>query len=403
MNPTRGRGPRRIWRRILWGLVWPRRFERTQPTISGVVLIGLSLGIGTAAYNSASNILFIALSLLLACLILSGVLAWLNLRGVAWELEVQPPLRAGQQAEVSLKLRNTKRFLPTYALWFEFAASPFERREPARPESTITAKGIDVWAALSKAEAEEARGTVHLRTRLDPGAGARLDWCFTPARRGLLRIELRGVGSLFPFGFLRKLTGTDLRREVPVWPAPVEYRRHAGATPRRPEGDIRQSTVGHEGEMIALRSYETGDSHRLIHWKASARKRRLLIRQFSAQNSDACSIWLRTDAGVWTRPEQFELMLSLVATVAQDLFRAGRLQATVIDRGQPVATKRLADLESFLDRLSQVSAAPAPAPGPAPGPAQETPSRPRQSVMVFEPEGTRGVAAYINGVKAAST
>jgi hypothetical protein len=92
-------------------------------------------------------------------------------------------------------------------------------------------------------------------------------------------------------------------------------------------------------------------------------------------------------------------MLSLVATVAQDLFRAGRLQATVIDLGQPVATKRLADLESFLDRLSQVSPK-APAPGPA---RTETPSRPRQSVMVFEPDGTRGVAAYINGVKAAST
>jgi uncharacterized protein (DUF58 family) len=152
--------------------------------------------------------------------------------------------------------------------------------------------------------------------------------------------------------------------------------------------------------MIALRSYETGDSHRLIHWKASARKRRLLIRQFSDQNSDACSIWLRTDAGLWTRPDQFELMLSLAATVAQDLFRAGRLQATVIDLGQPVATKRLADLESFLDRLSQVSSAQAPAAVPA---GTEAPSRPRQSVMVFEPEGTRGVAAYINGVKAAST
>ena len=85
-------GRRRFWRRVLWGLLWPRRQQRIQPTVSGLVLIGLSLGIGTAAYNSASNILFIALSLLLACLILSGVLTWLNLRHVDWQLEVRPCL-----------------------------------------------------------------------------------------------------------------------------------------------------------------------------------------------------------------------------------------------------------------------------------------------------------------------
>ena len=395
MNPVPGKRPRHLGRRLLWGLVWPRRSERIQPTLSGVVLIGLSLGIGTAAYNSASNILFIALALLLACLILSGVLAWLNLRGLEWKLEVAPPLRAGQPAEVSLDLANGKKFLPTYALWFEFAAAPFDRRAPARPESTITAKGIDVWAALAKAESELMKGTVHLRTRLDPGARTRLDWVFTPARRGLVRVELRGVGSLFPFGFLRKLTGTDLRRELPVWPAPVEYRRLAGATPRRPQGELRNATVGAEGEMIALRNYETGDSHRLIHWKASARKRRLLIRQFSSQNSDACSLWVRTDRGLWPRPEQFETMLSLAATLAQDLFRAGRLQATALDGGPPVATKRLADLESFLDRLAEAEVSPGAA---VPGQAQ-----PRQNVMVFEPEGSRGVAAHINGVKTAAT
>ena len=157
MNQADGSNRRLFWRRVLWGLVWPRRFERIQPTISGVVLIGLSLGIGTAAYNSASNILFIALALLLACLILSGVLAWLNLRRVEWKLEVEPPLQAGQEAGLSLLLRNGKKFLPTYALWFEFAAGPFERREPPRPESTITAKGIDVWAALSKVTTAPAR------------------------------------------------------------------------------------------------------------------------------------------------------------------------------------------------------------------------------------------------------
>jgi uncharacterized protein (DUF58 family) len=393
-------GQRLVWRRILWSLVWPSRHERIQPTLSGVILIGLSLGIGTAAYNSASNILFIALSLLLACLILSGVLSWLNLRGLDWRLELQPPLRAGQETEVALLIRNTKRHLPTYALWFEFAATPFQRGDEARPETTLTARGIDVWAALAKAEAESAGGAVHLRARLDPGAEARLGWVFTPARRGLLKIQLLGVGSFFPFGFLKKMSGVDLQTEAHVWPAPVEYRRHTGFGPRRSVGELQRTRAGHEGEMIALRRYEAGDPHRLIHWKASARTGRLLIRQFSAQDAEACSLWLNTDAAIWTRPEQFELLMSFVATLAQDLFRAGRLQAAAIDDGPPAPTRRVADLESFLDRLAEARPQPAPARG-----SSAPPFRPpqRSDLLTFAPDGPRGVAAYIDGHKAAST
>jgi uncharacterized protein (DUF58 family) len=391
-----GSARRPFWRRAIWGLIWPTRHERIQPTVSGAVLIGLSLGIGTAAYNSASNILFIALSLLLACLILSGVLAWLNLRRVGWQLEIEPPLRAGQEALVGLQLHNGKGFLPTYALWFEFAAGPFERGEPARPETTITARGIDVWAALARKEEAVASGTVHLRSRLDAGGRARLDWAFTPARRGLYRVELRGVGSLYPFGFLRKLAGTDLRREVHVWPAPVEYRRFQGAGARRSSGDLQQPRAGNEGDMIALRRYEFGDSHRLVHWKASARTGRLVVRQFSAENSEACSIWLRTDAGLWGAPGQFELLMSFAATLAQDLFCAGRLQSAGIDSGPQLPMRRVADLESFLDRLAEAR----------PLPAREgegAPARARINVLTFEPDGPRGVAAFTNGIKTAST
>jgi uncharacterized protein (DUF58 family) len=389
-----------FWRRILWGLIWPRRYERIQPTISGLVLIGLSLGIGTAAYNSASNILFIALALLLACLILSGVLAWLNLRGVEWTLEVRPPLIAGQEAPVGLVLRNEKHFIPTYALWFDFAATPVSLGEPAKPESTITGRGIDVWATLRKAEALVTRGSVHLKTRLDPKGGARLEWLFTPPARGILRVEVLGVGSLFPFGFLRKMTGKTQQREVPVWPAPVEYRRFGGAAARRPAGALRQARSGNEGEMFALRQYEHGDSHRLIHWKASARSGSLLIRQFSSMNSDACSLWLRTDAAVWTRPEQFELLLSFAATLAQDLFRAGRLQSTSIDADIPVPARRVADLESFLDRLSEARPLALSAPSST-GPHVH--GRALLNLLTFEPDGARGVAAYINGTKTAAT
>ncbi len=389
-----------FWREALWGLIWPRRRERIEPTLSGLVLVGLCFGVGTAAYNSASNILFIALSLLLACLILSGVLAWWNLRGVSWDMDVQPPLRAGQAAEVGLALRNAKRFLPTYALWFDFAATPRDRGEVARPESTITGKGIDVWAALRRVEESTQSGTVHLRTRLDPSGSARLSWMFTPPRRGLLRIELRAVGSLYPFGFLRKSSSTSQLREIPVWPAPVEYRRFAGGPALRPTGDLRQARSGTEGDMIALRAYDPGDSHRLIHWKASAKTGRLLVRQFSAQNSEACSIWLRTDADVWTRPEQFELLMSFAATLAQDLFHAGRLQSAALDAGPPLVIRRVSDLESFLDRLAEA----APYAPPAGAPAAGSPApRSRANLLTFEPDGPRGVAAYVNGVKTAAT
>ena len=389
---------RLVWRRILWSLVWPSRHERIQPTLSGVILIGLSLGIGTAAYNSASNILFIALSLLLACLILSGLLSSMNLRRLDWRLELQPPLRAGQETEVALLMTNLKRHLPTYALWFEFAATPFRRGDEARPETTLTARGIDVWAALSRAEAESAGGTVHLRNRLDPGAETRLGWVFTPARRGLLKIRLVGVGSLFPFGFLKKMSGIDLETEAHVWPAPVEYRRHPAASSRRSIGELQKTRAGNEGDMIALRTYQPGDSPRLIHWKASARSGRLLIRQFSAQDAQACSLWLNTDAAVWTRPEQFELLVSFTATLAQDLFRTGNLRSAAIDGWPEVPLRRVADLESFLDRLAEAEPRAAPARGSSP----PFPVSRRADLITFAPDGPRGVAAYLDGVKTAS-
>ena len=238
-NDWSGPGARRrtrerfTWNALLWSLVYPQRAHRILPTPSGVLLVALSLGIGTAAYNSSNNILFITLSLLLACLILSGVLSWLNLRGVVWRLQLAPPLRAGQVATVALDLRNGKSFLPTYGLWFELASRPVAAVGEHRAETTWTAKNIDVKALWKKSDDAHERGRLALRTRLDAGGEARLEWVFTPERRGRLRVELAGVGSLFPFGFLKKSIGTEVRAETVVWPAPVEYRRHAVASARR--------------------------------------------------------------------------------------------------------------------------------------------------------------------------
>lgn len=395
-GPGERRGARKFtWSALLWSLVYPRRGQRILPTVPGVVLIALSLGIGTAAYNSSSNILFITLSLLLTCLILSGVLSWLNLSGVQWRLQLSPPLRAGHDTVVVLELRNRKRFIPTYGLWFEFAARPVEAAAGQRAESTLTARGSEVRAALAKADAAEIRGRQALSARLDPGGETRLEWVIKPEQRGRFRVELVSVGSLFPFGFLRKDIGTDVVAETVVWPAPVEYRREAVAVARRSTGGERVARAGTGGDLLALRRYTTGDSHRLIHWKASARTGTLLVRQMAAETVEGFSLWIRTDAGVWSRPEQFELLVGFSATLAEDLFRAGRLLNVAIDAELPVPVRRIHDLEVLLDKLAVVR------PIAEAAVAGEYVAA-KQNVMTFGPEGARGVAAFVDGQKAAA-
>jgi uncharacterized protein (DUF58 family) len=383
------------WSGFLWSLVYPQRGQRILPTIPGLVLIALSFGIGTAAYNSSSNILFITLSLLLACLILSGVLSWLNLRGVQWRLQLAPPLRVGHETVVALELRNRKRFLPTYGLWFELAARPVETSVKQRAESTMNASGADIRAALAKADSSESRGRVPLSSRLDPQGESRVEWVFKVGQRGRLRVDLVGVGSLFPFGFLRKDIGTELVAETIVWPAPVEYRRHPIAARRRAAGGERVARAGSGGDLFALRRFTTGDSHRLIHWKASARTGSLLVRQFAAENAEGYSIWLRTDAGVWARPEQFELLISFAGSIIEDLFRAGRVLNVAIDADAPMPIRRVHDLEVVLDKLALAQPV-------TDVLATGTTLASKQNLMTFAPEGVRGVAAYVDGQQAAS-
>jgi uncharacterized protein (DUF58 family) len=384
------------WNALLWSMVYPQRGHRILPTAPGVVLIGLSFGIGTAAYNSSSNILFITLSLLLACLILSGVLSWLNLRGVRWRLQLAPPFRVGHDTLVALELQNKKSFLPTYGLWFEFAARPVADPKRQRAESTVNASGAEVRAAFAKIDAAEKRGRVMLPGRLDPRGEVRVEWVTKPDKRGRVRVELASVGSLFPFGFLRKDIGTELGAETIVWPAPIEYRRHAVATPRRSLGGDRVARPGTGGDLLALRRYTVGDSHRLIHWKASARTQTLLVRQFAAESAEGYALWLRTDAGVWTRPEQFEVLVALAATLAEDLFRAGRLISVALDAEPPLMVRRAHDLETFLDQLAVVQ----PSEEAAIGADRVLVAK--RNVMTFAPDGVRGVAAYVDGQKAAS-
>ncbi len=366
------------WRRLLWSYLYPPRGQRIMPTVSGILMIAVALGIGSAAYNTSNNILFITLSLLLACLIGSGVMSALNLAKVAWRVLPSPPYRAGQTGTVTIELRNAKRLLPTYGLWFDL-------RTKAQPKGQRLVQ----------------------RHRLDPEGGTvQLDWTWTPAQRGHEVIELAGVGSLFPFGFLRKVLASEVRTEVLVWPAAIDYQNHGVINPSRRQTGHTVSRVGQNGDLLALRKYTSGDSHRLIHWKASARLGQLMVRQFSAEQQEGYSLHVDTAAELWPRTEQFELLCSLVATLASDLFTSGRLGTVAIDLDPPSPVRSVRDLEAFFDRLAAAEPRPVsgrPSAAPFPGsPLSARPGGGDRLTLTFAPDGPRGVAAYVNGQKAAS-
>lgn len=346
-------------------MILPHRGARNLPTVAGVLLLALAAAIAVAAYNTASNILFITLSLLLSCLLLHGLLDFLNFRRVSWRLIVKPPLRAGEESMAVVEMRNEKRVLPTHAIWFQTAA---------------VRSGLE--------------GVLPMPGRLDPGGEARAEWPFRPARRGIERVELTGAVSRFPFGFARKTVVTGLRREVRVWPARVAYELVGAAAASQRPAAIDIPRAGDGAELRNLRRYRAGDSHRHIHWKASARLGHLLVRQNAAESTATFYICFDANTGAWTRPEQFERACSLAATLAEDLYRDQQLAGVALNDEEDSPVRGLADLESFLDRLATIE------PGEPRYVARTHAPRPVATITI-EPEGEGGALARLDGEVAA--
>ncbi len=370
---VRRRKWRHWFRELIWFLIFPQKRQRDLPTVSGVLLVVLALGMGLAAYNTGNNILFIALALLLACLILSGVLAWMNFGGLRWRLRVASGWRAGVGQVVALELANAKKWLPSYGLWFEWCAQP---------------------QAVRDQPAEAIKGVINLSGRLEPKGEKLLEWSVKPTRRGRWHVRMDGVGSFFPFGFFKKSRLTqNTCRTVIVWPAVIEYQRHALAIWARQALGRPQARSGMGMELHALRPYRGGDSHRMIHWKATARAGRIMVREAAAEAEEGCRLRLETSALLWTKPEEFDLACELAATLAEDLFRAKKLAAVALNDAPWIVLKRTRDLDLFFDQLALAE------------PSASGVSATRGSggnVITFGPSGGGRVTAYLDGQPAAT-
>ncbi len=321
---AKGKRPRqRKLMRFLWRMVIPPEGHRLVLTRAGYVLAVVVLGLISASVSTSSNILVMALSLLLAVAAMGFYLAWMNFKRLRWRLHLPEFFREAETTAVELEIHNSKRLFPVYGLNARLQTKDKSRRE-----------------------------TLHQQERLDPGESLRLRWDFEPVRRGQDRLDVRALDSLVPFGFVRKTVGGRLRCGITVWPKRVDYTlRLPGLRGNHQRGETRRR-LGNSSEVINIRQYRPGDAQRLVHWKATARTRELMVRQMAEENRAGYVVFVETPASLWKAGPQFEQLCAVACTLAEDLFRADSLTATAVNREPLNGVKRLHDLHLFFDQLA---------------------------------------------------
>ena len=284
------------------------RFEY-EMTREGVVYLLVILVIAVAALNTGNNLLFLILAIMLAAIVGSGILSRMVLTGVGLEMSLPPHIFAGQPVICSLKLRNSKKVLPSYSLTVSPASPATSRWRKTRTGGEgkrILADPVYV-PYLPKTSALEQ--DVELRF----------------SERGRYTQEGFTLSSKFPFGFIRKKRRIDARQELLVLPeiVPIESFR---AIPPALAGEIqsfRRDDRGHD--LYGLRDYRQSDSARNIDWKATARAQRLKVREFNHEDDRRIRLILDNHVSSLSvgNVETFERAVRLCASLAWHFAASG--------------------------------------------------------------------------------
>jgi uncharacterized protein (DUF58 family) len=224
-----------------------------------------------------------------------------------------------------------------------------------------TARGLlrDGWPP--SAGAEPARH----RIDVPPGESRRVTTTLTPTRRGdrlADRVTLRLLGPL-------RLAGRQRSLEVPGWVRvlhPFPSRKHLPsrlAVLRELDGRAAVRTRGQGTEFDSLRDYVEGDDVRSIDWRATARRRHLVVRTWQPEQHRRIVIVVdtgRTSAGrVGDAPRldaamDAALLLTALAGHAHD-----RVQVVAGDRrvrARVTGSDRAALLHDVISTLAPVDA-----------------------------------------------
>lgn len=164
---------------------------------------------------------------------------------------------------------------------------------------------------------------------LAPRANETLRPVFRHFRRGrLTRHGLVAITS-YPFGIALSLAEFEVPVDLLVLPRPGRARHLARLLADRGFAlATRRSVHTPEGDYLGLREWREGESHRLVHWKATARRGRPIVRELASEDARPVHVILAT--GTAHLPDSvrsdaaLERAIQTAATLLDGLLREGR-------------------------------------------------------------------------------
>lgn len=248
-------------------------------TTGGAIFIVILVVVGFAAWNTGNNLLFLVMSLLFSTLFVGAMTARSSLRDLIVSARFPDHIFANEPAPVIVTLRNTKRLLPSFSIVVE-ARGPREAGEGKK-----------------KRRQRHQKRTLAYFTYIPHKSAAeqRVEQLFP--RRGHVLINGFELSTRFPFGFFRTRRRLRARNvDIVVYPKPVPVGDDLHLLPMY-AGRLASLRRGAGHDLFSLRDYQPQDDLRHIDWKATARARRLTVREFTAEDEKRVTIVLDTDAG----------------------------------------------------------------------------------------------------------
>jgi len=270
---------------------WRRHLRFTR---EGRVFVFVTFGLGFAAVNTGTNLMYLVFGFMLSLIVLSGILSEHVLRGLRVSRRLPSRAFAGEPALIEVQAFNSKERMVSYSVEVE----------------------------------DQAVGELNERRcyflKVPAGAQQAATYRRVPQRRGVLRFSSFRVSTRFPFSLFEKWREFDTESELLVFPALLAARLPEAGS--REEGHESGSSKGRGTETRELRDYRVGDEVRSIHWRRSAAMGKPVVREFEKEASALyCFVIdnaLHDGAGL-VEVQEIEAQISRVAYLAERALARG--------------------------------------------------------------------------------